>query len=84
MKRKDLISIIASLAVIGVAIYFGLGMMGVIKKAPKKVVATNPAAEKNFTGNIDKDTLENINKLNDYGEASLDNIGRINPFAPIN
>jgi len=85
MKKKDIISMVVSLIVIVVAVYFGLQMMGIgPKKAPKKVQTTAATNEKTFTGNIDQTTLDSINKLNDYGEATLDNIGRVNPFAPVN
>jgi len=85
MKRKDIISLVISITVIGIAVYFGLQMMGIgPKPAPKTASTTTATNEKTFTGNIDQATLNNINKFNDYGEASLDNIGRVNPFAPLN
>lgn len=85
MKKKDVISIVVSLVVIAVAVYFGLQMMGIGPKKPApKVESETTTPEKTFTGNIDQSTLDSINKLNDYGEATLDNIGRVNPFAPLN
>jgi hypothetical protein len=85
MKKKDIISLIICLIIIVVAIYFGLKMMGIgPKSTPKTASTTTKTQEKTFTGNIDQETLDNISKLNDYGEASLDGIGRVNPFAPLN
>jgi predicted metalloprotease len=84
MKKKDIISIVVSLIIIVVALYFGLQIMGVFPKKTQKTAATNNTEkEKTFSGNIDQETLDNINKLTDYGEANLDNIGRKDPFAPI-
>lgn len=87
MKRKDIITILVCVVIMGVAVYFGLSFMGINllpKKAPAPTVSEEAQKEQQFTGNIDQDTLDTINKFNDYGEAGLENIGRVNPFAPLN
>jgi uncharacterized membrane protein len=84
MKKKDIITIIVSLIVMIVALYFGLKMMGVIDSDKKEAVDVETEVDKIYVpGEIDEETLQELNKFNDYGEASLDNIGRVNPFGPL-
>lgn len=66
--------------------YFTLSLLGVIGKkqtVPQAAIKTNEATAQEFTGEIDETTLNEVEKLNDYGEASLDNIGRPNPFGSL-
>ncbi len=44
----------------------------------KKEVVKFPGKE-----DLNKKTIEKIESFTDYGEPSLDNIGKSNPFAPI-
>jgi hypothetical protein len=88
MKKKDLISVIIMGGIIIVALYFALSMLGVFG-APKSTagkVTTTTSTQTNkpeFTGNIDENTLQKVNNLTNYGDAPLDNIGRVNPFGPL-
>jgi hypothetical protein len=85
MKKKDIITLVISILVMGVSIFFLWGMLFPKAPATSNTNNTQQTAVKNeFTGNIDNDTLDQIKKLNDYGEAPLDNIGRVNPFGPLN
>jgi len=86
MKKKDMITLTISIIIFVVAGYFALSMLGVIggskaTSTPQTQTQTQPQQE--FTGNIDQETLQQVEKLNDYGEATLDNIGRANPFGPL-
>jgi hypothetical protein len=82
MKKKDVITIIICLAIISVSGFFLYRIV-----YPPKTVETPQTTQKTetkFTGNIDEETLEQVKKLNDYGEANLDNVGRVNPFGSLN
>ncbi len=85
MKKKDIITIIICLVIFGGAGYFALDMLGVIGKSQSgpTVQTEGEVQEYEFTGEIDQETLEKVDKLNDYGEATLDNVGRANPFGPL-
>ena len=37
-----------------------------------------------ITGKFDEDALKKVKSLKDYGEAELSDIGRVNPFGPLN
>ncbi|MCX6328226.1 MAG: hypothetical protein NTZ85_01745 [Bacteroidia bacterium] len=84
MKKKDIITIVISMIFIIGAAFFGYKLL-----FPKKASNTSQdqkqkqQQEQKFTGNIDETMLEKVNSLQDYGEASLDNIGRANPFGPL-
>lgn len=83
MKTKDIITLIISSVVIVGSIYFILGM-----NKPKEVTVEESevdTARAEYTGNLDsfKETIEDIQESTDYGEPNLDNIGRENPFAPL-
>jgi len=83
MKKKDILTIIVAVALIGVSGYFLYKML-----APAKTnTASNAEVRKTevtITGDIDQDTLKLITEKKDYGQAALDNIGRTNPFGPLN
>lgn len=82
MKKKDIITLIVAACVFGVASYFVYKMLFPTKKVQ---TTTSPqSTEKTITGNIDQETLKLISEKKDYGEATLDNIGRTNPFGPLN
>jgi len=86
LKKKDIITLVISLVVIGVAIFFMFKMLGSGTKenTAQSTTQQTQKAEPIITGNIDSDTLADIKKYKDYDEAKLDNIGRVNPFAPLN
>lgn len=85
MKTKDIITVVVSFAVIAGAIVYLLGM----NKSNNPVVEESSEAEvirAEYTGDLDKydGIIEEVNKFTDYGGPSLENIGRENPFAPLN
>lgn len=86
LKRKDIISLIVCVVVIIGAGYFAFRLLGGSSKKTTTQTTDQQTQQQEVTisGNIDNDTLANIKKYKDYDEAKLDNIGRINPFAPLN
>jgi len=83
MKTKDIITVLAAIILIGGSCYLGYRMLAPAQKA-KTAEETATVQPDRFTGNIDEDTLKMISERKDYGEATLDNIGRTNPFGPLN
>lgn len=83
MKTKDIIIIVAAVLLIGVSGYFTYRM---IVPTNNKQSATN--SEQTTDNTITQEqydaTLKLISEKKDYGEATLDNIGRTNPFGPLN
>ena len=87
LKKKDIMILVICLVVIGGAVFIAFKLLGSSGSKGTIAQTTQGQVEKKdqtITGNIDSDTLANINKFKDYDEAKLDNIGRVNPFAPIN
>ena len=86
LKPKDIVTLVISVVVIIVAGYFVIKFLGIGTKTTTPQTTTEQAQEQaqTISGNIDNETLANIKKYKDYDEAKLDNIGRINPFAPLN
>lgn len=84
MKKKDVITLAISIIVFITTGYFGYRMLFPPKPNSQ---ATNQGfvieEKQKFTGEIDDDTLNEVKKLRDYGEGTLENIGRTNPFGPI-
>jgi len=83
MKRKDIITVVIAVAVILVAGYFVYIMLFPSTKATAVTSKTTVEKTEKVTGNINQETLNKISALKDYGEANLDNVGRVDPFAPI-
>lgn len=81
MKKKDIIVLIICLVVILGSGYF---LFRTLKPKTNTVNTQSEEKKVEFTGNYDEKALEEIKKYNDYGEAKLDNIGRVNPFGPLN
>lgn len=83
MKKKDIITAIVAVALIGVSGYFMYKMLAPAPSSTTKTGSTTKT-EPTITGNIDEETLKLISEKKDYGQAALDNIGRTNPFGPLN
>jgi hypothetical protein len=82
MKTKDIITLTVAVLVIAGCSFF---LYRTLVPAKSKVVTVEKTTTtQTITGNIDKDTLKLITDRKDYGEAALDNIGRTNPFGPLN
>ncbi len=86
LKPKDIIALIVCVVVIIAAGYFAYKLLGGGSKTTTTQTTSQQTQqqEPTISGNIDNETLTNIKKYKDYDEAKLDNIGRINPFAPLN
>jgi len=86
LKQKDIIVLIVCVVIIAGALFFVFKFLGIgsNKTTTETTAQQTQKKEQTITGNIDSDTLANIKKYKDYDEAKLDNIGRVNPFAPLN
>ena len=89
MKKKDIVTIVIMGCIIIAAGYLALSFLGVFGSKSSKTSSTETttqtqSSKPEFTGNIDNSTLQKVNNLKDYGQAPLDNIGRVNPFGPLN
>ena len=86
MKTKDIIvAAIAAVLLIGAMyyIYVTLFPSNQTTATPSATVSTGTKST-TISGNIDTTTLDKLNSFKDYGGSSLDNIGRVNPFGPLN
>ncbi len=86
MTKKEIGLAAVSGVVLIAAVYFMYTMLfpkATSVKSTKKTTGTQSETN-TITGNFDEETLSKIKKYKDYGEASLDNIGRVNPFGPLN
>ncbi len=88
MKPKDIAIIVACIVVMGGAIFVGVKMFFPSKPAASTTTQTTETAKNQITGDINKsetkDTIDKLNALKNYGDTNLDNVGRVNPFAPLN
>ena len=89
MKTKDIAVLIVCFLVIGGAIFWGVKMfMPAGKATTSQTTQTVTTTENAINGTVnDKTTAETLSKLEalkSYGETNLNNIGRVNPFAPLN
>jgi uncharacterized protein YxeA len=84
MKKKDILTVVVCVLVIIGAGYYLFTVMAPPKNTVTPTQNNNNNTKTEFTGDIDQNTLNEIKKFNDYGEANLDNIGRVNPFGPLN
>lgn len=86
MSKKDYFTLTVA-AIIFLASAFFIYRMVTPKKAQVVNDSTQSGQEQVLKGSLDSEdqsSLEKIKKLTDYGEAQLDNIGRVNPFGPLN
>lgn len=83
MKRKDIITILVAVVLIGASVFVIYRMLAPKSNSKQPVTSQEPVGD-TFTGDIDEETLKLISEKKDYGEATLDNIGRTNPFGPLN
>ena len=85
MKTKDIGVLVICLIFVGGAVFIGYRMLFPSQgKSTTTATTIQTQTQEKFTGEIDQTTLDQINKLNDYGTATLDNIGRQYPFGPLN
>lgn len=82
--KKDIIMLIVALVVLGGCGFFLYRMLAPSSNPNAPATNTPTQTTTTFTGNIDQETLAQVTDKKDYGEASLDNIGRTNPFGPLN
>ena len=91
MKKKDIITLVVSgLIIVGclifVVMYF-FPSVGAQPKASVKTTTTETETKITADGVNSKDNQELIDKINnlkEYGETNLQDIGKSNPFAPLN
>ncbi len=86
MTKKEIGLGVVSGVVLIAAVYFMYTMLfpKTVTTTKSKKPGTAQTEVSAITGNFDEETLSKIKKYKDYGEASLDNIGRVNPFGPLN
>lgn len=84
MKSKDIITIVVSICILVVSGFFLYNMLFPSKPNVNTKINSEQTQRPTITGEIDTETLSKLKELQDYGEATLDNIGRANPFAPVN
>ena len=82
MKTKDIMILGVAVLIIGASSFFLYRML--VPAKAKTVTTVQTTTVQPITGNIDTETLKIISERKDYGEATLDNIGRTNPFGPLN
>jgi uncharacterized protein YxeA len=87
MKRKDILTLIISIVIIALSLYFALRN---ISPSSNTSTSTNTEDTKTTKGEKtewqidDAFYKEEISNLNNYGESGMEGIGRENPFGPIN
>jgi len=87
MKKKDIITLIISIIIISITLYFMLKMIFPASSTSTTSSNANEAGvevEKSEWQIDDTFYEEEISDLNNYGEAGMDNIGREDPFGSIN
>jgi len=81
MKTKDIIVIAFAIGLMGVSGFFIYKML----EEPKVTTTTSTVEQQTTLSQKDYDaTLKLVTEKKDYGEATLDNIGRVNPFGALN
>lgn len=86
MTKKDITLIIISSVVLIGSIFIMLNVFGVGSSKKNNTQPNTPIQQQEeiITGKFDEDTLEKLKSFKDYGGAELNNIGRVNPFGPLN
>jgi hypothetical protein len=87
INQKEITLIIFSVLMFGVSVFIMIKFLGVgdlftSKKEVQQETQKNQEIE--ITGKFDEGTLEKLKAYKDYGSAELNNIGRVNPFGPLN
>lgn len=80
MKKKEIITVIFSLIIIGVAVYFAMTFLFPKKNTAvldEKKVNTVVPVQREF----DKNTLDAVDGFEDYGKPQLDNLGKEDLFS---
>ncbi len=76
MKKTDIVILAVCSLVIAGAVFFIV--KNYLPKSATKSVQTKETM--NFNGNIDQNTINQIEQRKNYGAPPMDNIGRDNPF----
>lgn len=77
MKKRDIIILIISFAVIGVSLFFMLRLLF----PPKKIdTVTEASTIPTVPTTIDETTYKNVENLSDYGSINLTGLGKSNLF----
>ncbi len=87
MKSKDILTLVISGVIIVGCLILAAVVFFPSSKAKNSTSNSQTTSSNNTEITIDreksKEVLDQINSLKKYGETTLDNIGRVNPFAPI-
>lgn len=84
MKTKDIIVLAVAVLLIGVSGYFIYTMLFPAGNNKQSTTNSEQTTDTALTQAEYDATLKLITDKKDYGEATLDNIGRTNPFGPLN
>jgi hypothetical protein len=85
MKTKDLIiGTVAAVILIGALYFIYITLFPSTSGSTNNGTGNSSVSTKtNISENIDTDTLNKLKSYKDYGGTTLDNIGRVNPFGPL-
>lgn len=85
MKTKDIIIAAVSGIIFILALYFVYIMLFPATSSSTASSKTTSTGKKTtISSTIDTETLDKLKAFKDYGGSTLDNIGRVNPFGPLN
>jgi len=84
MDKKNIIIAVVSGLVLIASLYFMYVLLFPAAKTTNNGTEGKANTTKTITGKIDDDTLKKIKTYKDYGGAALTDIGRVNPFGPLN
>lgn len=79
MKKKDIVILAFSIAIIGVAVFFMLRML--FPPQNNSAIVEEAATIPVVPSTIDESTYKGVENLSDYGDVSLDGIGKKDLFA---
>jgi len=83
-KAKDIITVTVCILIIAVSVYFLYNFLTAGNSSSAKKEEDSKKTFITLPETIDEKSYEKVNGLIDYGKPNLDNIGRSDPFAPIN
>jgi hypothetical protein len=79
MKKKDILALVISVAIIGASVFFMLQLLSPAQD--DSTLTTESDAIPAVPDSIDETTYKNIENLSDYGGANLEGIGKRDLFS---
>jgi len=79
LKKKEIITLTIAITIIAVSVYFALQLL-FPKNTPTETVRESEQIE-TVPGEIDRNTLERVDNLSDYGMPTLSGIGKRDLFS---